>query len=344
MATRRRTVTLRDGERVTLRPIAPEDRHLLAASFARLSEESRYRRFFTTKTELSAGELDYLVDVDHTDHEAIIAIDPSNGEGLGVARYVRSTDDAEVAEIAVTVADDWQGRGLGRALTDLLTSHARREGIRRFSALVQIDNRASLGLLEGIGDTRRRVDTGEVELVIELPATRGIGARLARALQAAAAGSLVPARTLAHRVAIGVGSSPRRPVRTSVPIRTIVVAVDGSDAAAKTLAAALELAAPLGAALHVVATRGRSQGPSDAEAVLMAATRAARAEGIDAVTHARSEDPARALIAVADEFDADLLVVDSRGMSRASRLRPHSVPDEVSHHPPCSILIVRTDE
>ena len=189
----RKTITLRDGARATLRPIAPEDKLLLAASFERLSEESRYRRFLTTKDALSAAELDYLVDVDHSDHEAIIAVDPSSGEGLGVARYIRSADDAEVAEVAVTVADDWQGRGLGRALLDRLTYRARREGVRRFSAVVQSDNRASLGLLEGVGDTRRRFDTGTVELVVELPPKRGIGARLARALRAAAAGSLVPA-------------------------------------------------------------------------------------------------------------------------------------------------------
>ena len=90
---RRWTITLRDGARVTLRPIAPQDKPLLAASFERLSEESRYRRFFTVKKELSAAELDYLVDVDHRVHEAIIAIDPSSGEALGIARYVRATDD-----------------------------------------------------------------------------------------------------------------------------------------------------------------------------------------------------------------------------------------------------------
>jgi hypothetical protein len=83
---RRWKITLRDGARVTLRPIAPEDKPLLTASFARLSAESRYRRFFTSKNELSPAELAYLVDVDHCDHEAIIAIDPSSGEALGVAR------------------------------------------------------------------------------------------------------------------------------------------------------------------------------------------------------------------------------------------------------------------
>jgi len=71
MATRSRgrTVTLRDGVRVRLRPIAPDDRDLLAASFERLSEQSRYRRFLTAKSKLSTNELDYLVDaVDHSDH------------------------------------------------------------------------------------------------------------------------------------------------------------------------------------------------------------------------------------------------------------------------------------
>jgi nucleotide-binding universal stress UspA family protein/GNAT superfamily N-acetyltransferase len=339
----RKTITLRDGARATLRPIAPEDKPLLAAIFERLSEQSRYRRFFTTKNELSPADLDYFVDVDHKDHEAIIAIDPPSGEALGVARYIRSKDDAEVAEVAVTVADDWQGRGLGRALLDRLTYRARREGVRRFSALVQSDNPASLGLLAGVGDTRRRSDAGEVELVIELPPKRGMGAQLARALQAAAAGGLVPAKTLAHRVAVGVGSPPRAPVQAGRPIRTIVVGADGSETGAKALAVALRLAAVLGAAVHVVSAYGALEAPSDAEAVLAAATRAMRAEGLEAVTHARRDEPAEALIVVAEEQAADLLVVGSRGMSRASRFLLGSVPNKVSHHAPCSVLIVRTD-
>jgi nucleotide-binding universal stress UspA family protein/RimJ/RimL family protein N-acetyltransferase len=321
---RRKTITLRNGARVTLRPIAPEDKPLLAAIFERLSEQSRYRRFFTSKAELSAAELDYFVDVDHSDHEAIIAIDPSGGEALGVARYIRSTDDREVAEVAVTVADDWQRRGLGRALLDRLTYRARREGVRRFSALVQSENSASLGLLEGVGDTQRRSDTGVVELVIELPPKRGIGVRLARALRAAAAGTLVP------------------PLQIGRPIRTIVVGVDGTETGANSpLAVAVRLAAVLGAALHVVSAYGVRQAPADADAVLAAATRAARAEGLQAVTHARRDAPAEALIAVAEEYDGDLLVVGTKGTSRASRSVLSSVPNKLSHHAPCSILIVR---
>jgi nucleotide-binding universal stress UspA family protein/RimJ/RimL family protein N-acetyltransferase len=339
---RRRTITLRDGARVTLRPISSEDKLLLAASFARLSPVSRYRRFFTSKDELSAAELDYFVDVDHSDHEAIVAIDRSSGELLGVARYIRANHDADVAEVAVTVADDWQQRGLGRALVDRLTYRARREGVRKFSALVQADNPASLGLLEGVGDTQRRLDAGLVKLVVELPPKQGIGARLAQALRAAAAGTLVPAHTLTHRA--DSPTTPRPPRRSGLPIRTIVVGADGSPAAAETLAVAVQLAAALGAVLHIVSAYATSQAPSDTDAALTAATQAAGAEGPEVVTHARREGPAEALIAVAEEHDADLLVIDSQGMSRASRFLGNTVPNEISHHPPCSILIVRTDE
>jgi nucleotide-binding universal stress UspA family protein/GNAT superfamily N-acetyltransferase len=348
----RRTITLRDGARATLRPIAPEDKPLVAAAFERLSEESRHRRFFATKNELSAAELAYLVDVDHTDHEAIIAIDPSSGEMLGVARYIRSKDDAqaaeaaevaEVAEVAVTVADDWQRRGLGRALLNRLTYRARREGVRRFSALVQADNPGALRLLEGVGATQHQQDAGVVELVIELPAQRGMGAHLTRALRAAAAGTLVPAMTLAERVAVGVGSSPPPPLQRGRPIGTIVVGVDGSETGAKALAVALWLAGVLGAALHVVSAYGVLQEPSDAETVLAAATRAARAKGLEAVTHARRDDPAEALITVAEEQDADLLIVGSTGRNRASRSLLSSVSNKISHHAPCSLLIARTD-
>jgi RimJ/RimL family protein N-acetyltransferase len=194
-----RTVTLRDGARATLRPIAPEDKPLLAASFERLGEESRYRRFFTAKKELSPAELDYLVDVDHSDHEAIIAIDRSSGEAVGVARYIRSNEDAEVAEVAVTVVDDWHGRGLGRALLTRLTDRARREGVRRFSAVVLGENREALGLIDDAADGQRQYAAGVVELIIELPPKRGIGARLARTLREAAAGNLVSAAGLRKR-------------------------------------------------------------------------------------------------------------------------------------------------
>jgi nucleotide-binding universal stress UspA family protein/GNAT superfamily N-acetyltransferase len=337
-----RTVTLRDGARVRLRPISAADRLLLAESFERLSEQSRYRRFLTAKEKLSGGELDYLVDgVDHVDHEAIVALDPLTGQLLGIARYVRSKEDPEIAEVAVTVADNWQRRGLGRALLDKLTYRARREGVRRFSALVLGENRPALGLFADLGHAERQQSAGEVELMIELPPVRGMGAQLARALRAAGAGSLVPARTLAQRVAHGTaGARDLHPVR---PIHRIVVGLSEHWAQEPTLQLASELSRTLMASLHIVHAYAAEQQRTAAEAALALAREAAGGQALDAHVHPRREDPADALISLAGELDADLLIVGGAGLGPAPRLLAGSIPNRVSHRAPCSVLIVRPE-
>ena len=83
---------------------------------------------------LRERDLDYLTQVDHHDHEALVAVDEATGEGVGVARFVRTGPD--VAEPAVVVADDWQGRGPARGCSTLLAERAREEGIARFVAPV----------------------------------------------------------------------------------------------------------------------------------------------------------------------------------------------------------------
>lgn len=113
---RSRTVTLRDGAAVTLRPIAPEDNPLLVDVFERLSERSRYRRFFISLREVSPAMLTLFTEVDHSDREAIIANDLRSGYALGVARYVCLSEASETAEAAVAVVDDWHGRGVAHAL------------------------------------------------------------------------------------------------------------------------------------------------------------------------------------------------------------------------------------
>jgi GNAT superfamily N-acetyltransferase len=192
---RSRTVRLRDGSRVRLRTIAPEDKPLVADVFDRLSEDSRYRRFFTIQSELTPDMLAYLTEVDHTDHEAIIAIEPTAGRALGVARYVRLRDDPEAAEVAFAVVDEWQGRGLGRALLTYLTRRARQEGVQRFVALIKYGNDEAVKLLRGLNEIERRSAGPEMELVIELPGKRGIGAQLAALLRAAAAGAVSGGRS-----------------------------------------------------------------------------------------------------------------------------------------------------
>src|SRR3954454_4072801 len=177
---------LRDGQEILIRPIRPDDREELADGMRRLSPESRYRRFFTPTSELSTAELSYLTELDHHDHEALVALEPDSGHGIGVARFVRSADDSELAEVAVAVADSWHNRGVATALLDRLTQRAREEGVRRFSAEVLADNRPMLELIDELGEvTLRHLDHGAVEVDIQLP-PEGIGAALRESLRAAA--------------------------------------------------------------------------------------------------------------------------------------------------------------
>jgi RimJ/RimL family protein N-acetyltransferase len=177
---------LRDGQQILIRSIRPEDRDELAAGMARLSPESRYRRFLTPTTGLSSAALDYLTEVDHHDHEALVAVEPATGHGIGVARFVRSTEDSERAEVAVAVADDWHNRGVATALLDRLTQRARDEGVRRFSAEILAENKPMLDLIDELGEvTTRHLDHGALEVEVQLP-REGIGAALRESLRAAA--------------------------------------------------------------------------------------------------------------------------------------------------------------
>ena len=171
-AARGKKVVLRDGSAVLIRPVQSADAPLLADGFARLSAQSRQMRFLTKKKELSPAELRYFTNVDHHDHEALGALDDADGRGVGIARYVRDTEDPQAAEIAVTIIDDWQGRGLGTELLAQLSDRARQEGIRRFTALVAADNAAVAALLQNKSAELVRYGPGTVEYEIAL-APRG---------------------------------------------------------------------------------------------------------------------------------------------------------------------------
>ena len=110
---------------IEIRPIEASDRAVLAAGLARMSPESRYRRFLSPTANLTENELRYLTEVDHHDHEALVAVEPGTAEGIGVARYVRLEDRPEVAELAVAVVDDKQGQGVGSLLLQRLAAVAR---------------------------------------------------------------------------------------------------------------------------------------------------------------------------------------------------------------------------
>ena len=177
-------VLLRDGSVVRIRQVQPGDAPLLTEGFTRLSTESRRLRFLTGKPSLNAAELRFLTEVDHHDHEALGAVDPVDGGGLGIARFIRDTENGTRAEVAVTVIDDWQRRGLATELLNRLADRGRKLGIRHFIALVAADNAAVVGLLQdhrGVRVTHR--ESGTVEYEITLPA-RGLGDGLHALLRA----------------------------------------------------------------------------------------------------------------------------------------------------------------
>jgi RimJ/RimL family protein N-acetyltransferase len=137
--------TLNDGRRVVIRPIRADDHERLRASHARLSPESRYRRFLATKPELSSADARYLVEIDGSDHLALVAtlvVEPNEPDEpiVAVARYIRLPDDPEAAEFAVVVGDAYQRQGLAGELMTRLAHAAVARGVKRFRATMLADN------------------------------------------------------------------------------------------------------------------------------------------------------------------------------------------------------------
>ena len=172
-----------------VRPIRPDDRDRIVLAFGRMSEQSRYQRFLTAINELSESDLRYLTEVDHHDHEALIACDTETGDAIGVARFVR-LDGGASAEAAVTVIDEWQGRGLGTVLCNLIADRARTEGVRRFTALLLAANEQMRDLLATLGPAKViSRDAGTIVVEVEIP-EQGIGEHMAGVLRVAAGGTV----------------------------------------------------------------------------------------------------------------------------------------------------------
>jgi len=166
-------VVLGPGVEVLIRPIRPSDKHLLAEGFESLSPESKYQRFFAPVVRLSDSDLVYLTEVDHRRHEAMVAIDPEEGDLIGVARFIRTSPyrDRE-AEVAIVISDAWRGKGLGKALLSRLATRAREEGVTHFLAVILSDNTGATDLFENFAPKKTHVSTGDpgqVEVRIDLP-------------------------------------------------------------------------------------------------------------------------------------------------------------------------------
>jgi GNAT superfamily N-acetyltransferase len=193
--------TLADGTIVKLRLAQPSDREAFRQGFGHLSSQSRYQRFFTLQSQLTEEMLDYLTQVDGRDHVAIVvgteSLDMKSEHGLGVARFIRLAGEPHVAEAAVTVIDEAQGRGLGKLLLDVLADAARERDIHVFRAEVLRENHAMRAILEEAGAHVAR-DEGET-LVFDAPldaegAAESGGEHLLRRLLRAAARAIAAAR------------------------------------------------------------------------------------------------------------------------------------------------------
>jgi RimJ/RimL family protein N-acetyltransferase len=194
-------VTLRSGDVVRIRQVRPDDLQELARAYANLGEESRYRRFFTVMPELPEATLKAAVEVDHVDHEALVAVPLLTAEIIGECRFIRLPDQPGTAEVGVTVVDAWQGRGLGPALLARLSEHALAAGIEYFTAEVLAENRTVLALLPGLGqvqtESRGPVVTARVELG---EPSRQAQPDLLELLTAAARGDIVSLPLLLRRL------------------------------------------------------------------------------------------------------------------------------------------------
>jgi RimJ/RimL family protein N-acetyltransferase len=185
---------LPDGTRVLVRPLLPGDRDELAAGYGHLSPESRHLRFFLPPEALTEEDLDRLTDLDYRDRFAWVAfaLDDPGRPGVAVARYSRDPARPDTAEVAVTVADAYQHRGLGTLLTYRLADVALGNGIRRFVSYVLWEHAHLLDVLRKRGARVVADEPGIARVEFDLPLPAG-GA---------------PSGALVDRALVGAGLAP----------------------------------------------------------------------------------------------------------------------------------------
>ena len=156
------------SESLSMRPVGRADCEDLAAFIAHLSEDSRRRYFMGPKRGFTPRELAQLTDVEHLARGTLVAIDEASSSIIALARYVaRETSDGS-ADFAVAVADCWQRRGVGRALSAELIGHACENGICRMHATTLWDNYPSRALLSRLGFRVCAAGQGVLDLSADL--------------------------------------------------------------------------------------------------------------------------------------------------------------------------------
>ncbi|MCD6639267.1 MAG: GNAT family N-acetyltransferase [Nocardioides sp.] len=165
-------VILKDGTPGMVWPLLPTDRARLAEEFEKLSPETRRHRFLAPVVHLSDAMLKQLVDdVDGIDHVALVLVaevEEDVYDPVGIARMVRYPETPDAADLAVTVRDAWQGRGVATALLDVL-ARRRPEGVTHVITEVACDNPASLAMLRRLGPTQTKDNGfGAYDVIVDL--------------------------------------------------------------------------------------------------------------------------------------------------------------------------------
>ena len=164
-------IRVRDGTNLLLRPVLPGDRERTVHGHVYFSSETLYRRFMTARAPTPAL-MHYLAEVDYVDHFVWVVTDGS--DPVADARFVRDHNDPTVAEIAFTVADDYQGRGIGSFLIGALSIAAKLDGVERFSARMLSENTPMRAIMDHYGAVWQREDIGVITTVIDVPRRRDL--------------------------------------------------------------------------------------------------------------------------------------------------------------------------
>lgn len=169
-------VTLRDGRPAVIRPFDPEHplpREILVDAYDHLSDETKFHRFLSAVPYLTESLLTHLIDdVDGVHHVAlIISLEPEQGPEsmVGIGRMIRYPDREDVADVAVTIRDEWHGHGCATALLDSLVRH-RPKGVTTIDTMVAADNAASLAMLQRLGECHLSpISVFAINVTIDLP-------------------------------------------------------------------------------------------------------------------------------------------------------------------------------
>jgi GNAT superfamily N-acetyltransferase len=170
------TLRIAGDIRLSIRMIQPRDQPKLADCFQRLSAASRYLRFFSAKNTLTPAELRFFTECDGLNHLAIgvfeLTVGGAEGALVGIARFIRFQEAGQVAEFSLTVADHWQGLGLGRLLLEQLLVLTAERGIQYLQGYLLAQNKRARRLLSHFNPINCRSD-GElvtVTLAVQNPA------------------------------------------------------------------------------------------------------------------------------------------------------------------------------